>query len=170
MDRSAKDDGRSVALDNFPLGRGMWAMTITLYVFVSFIGLIALATAITEPDPAGVAFTLLFVGGLVLAGYWLAFRNPRRVEVLAEGLRLVAPAKCIFIPWGSLRLVASPPFDLNRWSLRWEWDGQRIETWGPYGESLNRLLHIIRQKAPVADLSRATTRRPTWLFHRRGRR
>ena len=145
-------------------------MAITLYGFFSFIGLIALASAITEPDPAGLAFTLLFVAALVFGGYWLAFRNPRRVEVLAEGLRLVAPAKSVFIPWGSLRSVASPSLDVNRRSLRWEWEDQRIETWGPYGESLNRLLHSISQKAPGADLSRAMTRRPTWLFHGQRRR
>ena len=77
VDRSPKNDGQSVALDHFPLNRGMWAMTITLYVFFSFIGLIATASAITEPDAAGVAFMPLLVAAFVFGGYWLGVSQSR---------------------------------------------------------------------------------------------
>lgn len=148
--------------DHFALGRGMWAMAAVIYAFFMFGVLIVLTDLATNSDRDGFLFGAVWVGGALVSGWWLLRRMPRRVEVLDDGLRFVAPARTVLIPWGSLRSVASPRFDINRQSLRWTWSGRTFHTWGPYDGELQRLLHIIREKAPEAQIRSAVTRRPTW--------
>jgi hypothetical protein len=156
------EDVVTVSHDHFALGRGMWAMTAVIYGFF-MLGVVAVVTdLVTSSDRDGLVFGALWAGGVLVSGWWLLRRMPRRVEVLDDGLRFVAPSRTVLVPWGSLRSVASPRFDINRQSLRWTWSGRTFRTWGPYDGELQRLLHIIRKRAPEAQLRRAVTRHPTW--------
>lgn len=148
--------------DIFVLGRGMWMMMSVIYGFVLFIGVGFVVDVLGNSNRDGALFAALWSGALLVAGWSIFFRMPRRLEIVGEGLRFVAPTRTVLIPWGSLLTVSSPRTDINRLALRWTWDGRTLRTWGPYDDDLDRLLQRIRQHAPETDLSRAVTRRPTW--------
>jgi len=170
VDQYPEHDTENPRLDHFALGRGMWAMTVAVYIVLVLVAAMAMVGVFTELDGGSRAFVVAWTMGLLVSGYFLLVRKPRRIDIVGDGLRFVAPTKTVVIRWTDLRSVSSPWHDINRRSLRWESDGRRVETWGPYGEPLDRLLHLISQKAPAADLRKAVTRKPTWLFHGRRRR
>lgn len=146
----------------FALGRGIWTMTIVIYSFFALIAVMAISDAITTSDQGARAFEVLWVFAITTSGLWLLVAEPRRVEVLPEGLRFVAPKRTVLIQWEALKSVSSPRFDLNRWSLHWRFGRRWVHTWGPYDHDFQELLALVRDNAPSADLRRAVTRRPTW--------
>ncbi|MFP5319074.1 MAG: hypothetical protein ACLGI2_12375 [Acidimicrobiia bacterium] len=137
-------------------------MTVAVYAFFGLGVLMVIGTVFTEPDRGGVLFGTVWVLLIVASGLWLLLAEPRRVEVLSDGLRFVAPVRTVIIPWEKLKSVSSPWFDINRQSLHWRFGRRRVHTWGPYDHEFQELLALVREKAPSADLSRAVTRRPTW--------
>jgi hypothetical protein len=153
---------RDVSPRQFALGRGMWTMTIVIYAFFAFLVVAAVSDLLTNSDPAAVVFEVVWVCAIVLSGLWLILGEPRRVEVLTEGLRFVAPARSVLIPWESLQSVSSPALDWNRQSLHWRFGRRKVHTWGPYDHEFQELLALVRDRAPGADLRGAVTRRPTW--------
>lgn len=149
-------------MDQFALGRGMWAMTTFIYGLLLIVALGFVIDVATRPALGSFLFVTLWVGALLIAGWSIFLRMPRRVEIVDDGLRFVAPWRTVQVSWRALLMVSSPRTDINGHSLRWTWDGGALRTWGPYDHELARLLHIVRQHAPYADIGRAVTRRPRW--------
>jgi hypothetical protein len=118
--------------DHFVLGRGMWVMVAVIYGILLVIALALVIDLATNPDEGGVIFGALWVGALLVAGWSIFLRMPRRVVVVDGGLKFVAPSRTVLIPWCSLLSVSSPHTDINRQSLRWRWNGRTLRTWGPY--------------------------------------
>jgi len=148
--------------DKFALGRGMWAMVTFIYGLLLFVALGFVIDLAANPGPGSLLFGTLWVGALLVAGWSIFLRMPRRVEIVDDGLRFVAPSRTVEVPWQALLEVSSPRTDINGQSLRWTWDGGALRTWGPYDHELARMLHLVRQHAPNADIGRAVTRRPKW--------
>lgn len=148
--------------DQFALGRGMWGMMTFIYGFLVLIALGFVVDLATNPGLGSLLFVTLWVGALLVGGWSIFLRMPRRVEIVDSGLRFVAPSRTVEVAWKALRVVSSPRADINGHSLRWTWDDGALRTWGPYDHELARLLHAVRQHAPNADIGRAVTMRPKW--------
>ena len=150
--------------DQFALGRGMWVMMTFIYGFLVFVVLGLVIDLATNPSLGSLLFVTLWVGALLVGGWSIFLRMPRRVEIVDDGLRFVAPSRTVEVAWETLLMVSSPGLltDINGQSLRWTWDCGALRTWGPYDHELARLLHAVRQHAPNADIGRAATMRPKW--------
>lgn len=148
--------------DQFVLGRGMWVTMTFIYGLLGFVALGFVVDLVTNPGLGSLLFVTLWVSALLVGGWSIFLRMPRRVEIVDDGLRFVAPTRTVEVPWRALLVVSSPRTDVNGQSLRWTWDGGALRTWGPYDHELARLLHAVRQHAPNADTGRAVTMRPKW--------
>jgi hypothetical protein len=139
----------------FPLDRGFRLLSRVTVGFLMFIGLVAIVDIVSRPDSERASsfavYLLCWLALVASYGFWASFRMPRRIEVSPAGLRFVARTRTVVVPWRSLRRVAAPRFDPKPARLVWEWDGHRLRTWAGY-EDLDRLLRIVEERAPRADI------------------
>jgi hypothetical protein len=77
---------------------------------------------------------------------------PWRIETDDREIRFVARTRLIAVPWSQLRSLRSPWYDMSRRQIRWEWDGGKLRTMGPW-DGEHRLLATIEQRAPGAHIS-----------------
>lgn len=126
--------------------------------FMVCVGAVALVGIFGSPDEGGDAFSAVWFlawTGFVLYEAWnFFFRMPQRIEVTSAELRFVARTRTVEVPWPSLRSVRSPWYDFGGQTLQWRWDGGKMRTYSRY-EQLHRLLTIIEERAPQADVSGA---------------
>jgi len=56
------------------------------------------------------------------------------------------------VPWGDVRSVTSPWYDMNRVSIRWEWGYGKVRMMGPW-DAQHRLLATIEERAPAVVIN-----------------
>ena len=119
------------------------------YVFAAVVAISGFVSFSAEGDTVGVVIWSLWSVGVTVQAWWTTFRMPRCIETDDLEIRFVSRARTVSVPWGRLRSVASPWYDLNRQVIRWEWDGGRLRTMGSW-ERQHRLLTTVEQRAPGA--------------------
>ena len=126
-------------------GPARW-LALPVFAFMLLVGGTVFITSLANGQVAGVGFMVVWLGILFFNG-WRMIAQPNRIEVLDEGLRLVRTYGTVEVPWGSLRSVESPSFDIYGMVLRWRWDGGRLTTQGRYSGQ-RALLAAIEAHAP----------------------
>jgi hypothetical protein len=132
--------------------RPLSGVTVAVLMFIGFFVVVEIvAGPVSGPASSFAVYALGWLALVASYGFWVFFGMPRRIEVVPAGLRFVARARTVVVPWQSLRRVAAPAFDPKPPRLVWEWDGRRLRTWAGY-EDLDRLLRIVAERAPRADI------------------
>jgi hypothetical protein len=126
--------------------------------FASLFGLEALVfafIAIHDSDErmggALVGVALVVGGGLFVLVFWAA--TPNRIEVTAQGVRIVSPLRKKQFDWVELRSVSSPWWDVANASVLWHWDGGKVVTRRAF-YGLFRLFGELPERAPQAEVRR----------------
>jgi hypothetical protein len=96
--------------DQFALGRGMWVMMTFIYGFLMFVAVGFVIDLATNPGFGSLLFGTLWVGALLVGGWSNFLRMPRRVEIVDDGLRFVAPSRTVEVPWRALLVVSSASY------------------------------------------------------------
>lgn len=151
--------------EEFPLGRGVWPTVVITYSLGGLVSLMLAIDVLTTSDHGAATISTIWLVAVLVSGWHLLIRSPRRIEVLPEGLFFLAPGRSVLIRWSELQSVRSPRYDLNRLVLIWRWNYQkRLTTFGPYGHDLERLLALLCDRVPHVDVHSAATRNPSWPF------
>lgn len=135
----------------YPLSAGIRILSVVAPVFLVTMGTTVSVEVLRNVEGGFPIFFLVWTVLAAAQGLWGIFWVPQRIEVVGEGLRFVARARTVVIPWQSLRAVAAPRSDPNRQRLKWEWDDRKLRTWAAY-KGLHRLLQIVEERAPQAQI------------------
>lgn len=134
-------------MEFYRLGRQMRIFLPFFYVFASVIVVTGLISMSSNGDSGGLIFLIVWSVGVATQAWWTLLRMPWRIETDDREIRFVARTRLIAVPWGDLRSVTSPWYDMNRLSIRWAWGYGKVRTMGPW-DAQHRLLATIEERAP----------------------
>ena len=154
-------DGGSTRQETYRITLPMRLFVSFFYVFASVIVVGVLVQMRHTGDRAGLPFLVIWSVAVVIQGSWMLMRMPWRIRTDDRAIHFLARTRKIEVPWGRLRSVSSPWYDMNRVSIRWRWEGGRLRTMGPW-EHQHRLLTTIEQLAPGVTIEglRSVAARP----------
>ena len=153
--RDVLDDRRRwwlLTLESYRLGLQVRILVPVFYVFGSVIAVSGFISASRSGDRGGLIFLTVWCVVVATQAWWTLMRMPWRIEADDREIRFVARTRLIAVPWSQLRSVTSPRYDMNRVSIRWEWDGGKLRTIGPW-DGQHRLLTTVEQRAPGVSIS-----------------
>jgi hypothetical protein len=134
-------------VESYRLGRQVRIFLPFFYVFASVIAITGFSSMSGSGDRGGLVFLTVWCVALATQAWWTLLRMPWRIETDDREIRFVARTRLIAVPWSQLRSLTSPWYDMNRLSIRWEWEGGKLRTMGPW-DGQHRLLATIEQRAP----------------------
>lgn len=134
-------------MESYRLGRQVRIFLPFFYVFASVIAITGFSSMSSSGDRGGLVFLTVWCVALATQAWWTLLRMPWRIEADDREIRFVARTRLIAVPWSQLRSLTSPWYDMNRLSIRWEWEGGKLRTMGPW-DGQHRLLATIEQRAP----------------------
>lgn len=137
--RGQSHPGREHASSSYEVDRFQQVLLILVGTVLAVMGMVGLVVGEIE----GV-FLLLGAVWLLFLGLWM----PHRVTLDDDGVRIEAIARRVRIPWGELRAVAPPVWDVQHLRLRWRRRrGLGVSTPQAFPE-LHRMLVEIEERAP----------------------
>jgi hypothetical protein len=141
-----------LTVESYRLGLQVRIFLPFFYLFASVIAVIGFVSTSGSGDRGGLLFLTVWCVGVATQAWWSLLRMPWRIEADDREIRFVARTRLIAVPWSQLRSLTSPWYDMNRLSIRWEWDGGKLRTMGPW-DGQHRLLATIEQRAPGVKIS-----------------
>lgn len=124
---------------------------VVFYCFAAFIAVWGTMISLREDDTTGLWFLAVWCVVVVIQARWTLLRMPWRIVTDESELRFLARTRTVNVPWGQLRSVTSPWYDLNNQVMRWRWDGGKLSTMGAW-DGQHRLLSTVEALAPHAEV------------------